>query len=149
MRYTQLKFSFSHTSCISRAKYPDVASGLWLPYWITQTYISIITGYTIRRHKNDSLIYGAFYRCICKSPLIPFCIWKKAEADNPILQMGTKSPETQKQLLKFSSKSFHSIIMPSETKYPQLFTETMDAHWHLWILRNTRKGCQIWSSSKQ
>lgn len=58
---------------------------------MTQTYISIITGHTIRQYKNDILIYGAFYRYICKSPLIPFCIWKKAEADNPILQLGAKA----------------------------------------------------------
>lgn len=31
------------------------------------------------------------FRCIYKSPLISFSIWRKAEADNPILQMGTKA----------------------------------------------------------
>ena len=64
---------FSHTRHISGTQYPRGASGQQLPSWVPQIYnISIITGHIIGQSKNDKcLLYGAFYRCLCKFHLIP------------------------------------------------------------------------------
>ena len=109
---------------------------------MTQTYISIITGHTIRQYKNDILIYGAFYRYICKSPLIPFCIWKKAEVDDPILQLGAKAQRGKNNF----PRSIPNLSTPSLCL---LKLNILSCLQRQLMLTDTYEFWEIWSSSKQ